>query len=285
MKKKIILGLMCSLTLTSTCFFGNSLKALNSQNVKSPSLECLVNKNLVDKENKRAKLIDAKILQKDNSLNISIKNSSDDPNEKEFNVASDEKMFVVIKDRLGLKPTQKFFLDEIDAGYFQKSVEMPYFYDMIYLDFYKQKKSDPDFTEKEENFIGKTKICMRNVTAFYLPNQKFEINDVKASKDSEIYIRALPNFYRVDIKNSSSNRITKIVLPQGEDGLMSDEDRVNAVEDVRIIYSDRADSNAHYVSLYIPKNVTEFNLLIYEKEITEYEVDVISQYNIKLNRI
>lgn len=287
MKKRTILALTVSLVVAiSYCRIG-ALKALTAENIKSPRLECRVNKNLIDKNNKKLKAIDAIIFQKDNSLVISIKNSSDEADEKEFTVASDEKMFVVVKDRLNYKPIKKYFLDEIQDGQFQISLDMPYYYDMIYLNFYKQKKSDPDYTESDENFIGKTKICMRNVTAFYIPGQKIRITDLVGGKDTDIYIRVLPNFYRVDLvkdKTSENRRITKIVLLESQKDKMSEEESVNSGEDVRIVYPDRSDSNAFYDSFYIPKDIKEFTLLVYEGEITENETDVINEYDIKLER-
>ena len=55
---------------------------------------------------------------------------------------------------------------------------MPYFYDVICLDFYKQKKIYLDFRIKDENFIGITKICAKNITAFYLKEQLFPISNI-----------------------------------------------------------------------------------------------------------
>ena len=283
MKKIVILGLIVGLTTTLTYVCESPLKAITNENIKSPSLECRVTKNLVDKDNKKIKLINAIIFQQDNNLNISIKNSCNSSNDQGLNVASDEKVFAVIKDRLNKRPEQKVFFDQIKNNQFQKSIDMPYFYDMIYLDFYKQKKSDPDFTINDKNFIGRTKICMRNITAFYLPGQIFPIIDVVGSGKTDMYIRALPNFYRVDIKNSSSNHITKIVLPDNQKNLMSDTDKVNSVETVNIIYSNKT-SNAYYTSFYIPKDITQFSFLVYEDEITDDKTDIISKYDVKLDR-
>ncbi len=287
MKKTTILGLLFGLTFAGTYCSIGSLKALTEQNIKSPMLECRVNKFLIDKDNRRVKAIDAIIFQKDNGLIISIKNSSDNPDEKEFNVASNEKMFAIVKDRLNYKPIKKVFLDEIQDGQFQLSLDMPYYYDLINLDFYKQKKSDPDFTESDENFIGKTKICMRNVTAFYQPGQKFTIHDVAGDKNTDIYIRVLTNFYRVDLvkdKTSENRRITKIIIPESQKDKMSEEESVNTSENVRIVYPNQSDSNAFYDSFYIPKDITDFSILVYEGEITDDATDLINKYDIKFVR-
>ena len=287
MKKIMILGFLVGLMVAGTYCNMGSLKALTAQQITSPSLECTVNKNLIDKDNKKLKAIDANIIQKDNKLTIKIKNSSDEEGEKEFNIASDEKMFVVIKDRLNLKPQLNYFLTEQQNGEFQVEANMPFFYDMINLYFYKQKKSDPDFKVSDDNFIGKTKICMRNITAFYLPGQKFKITDVIGTKKSNIYIRALPNFYRIDIEkddDSENRKITKIELPESQKDKMTNEAKVNSFEDVKIIYPSGEDSGAFYASFYIPKEITEFSFLVYEEEITNKTTDVINKYNIKLEK-
>ncbi len=153
MKNNKILSLMSNLTVMSILLGTFSIPVCAATQVTSPRLECS-NYGALLKNN----------VSCDGELKCNLKDNFIEGvlNAWETSIAANEKVFFIAKD--GLKKTE---LSKQIVYYRNQQVPTqpfatPYYCDEIYFDVYKQKDTDPDFTVKEENFLGSFKTNATN---------------------------------------------------------------------------------------------------------------------------
>ena len=199
-------------------------------------------------------------------------------------------------------------------------LKMPYHSDFLELFFYKQKVTDPAFSEKEENFIGRTKVFVPHEEAYRRENGASSItkNVVKgnsvAGEENIFLARTIPNYYTILTKWTISNfsdgygfkmqkledddeyiieddttvikdttdygYIGLIVLKDTQKDLLKPEEKIVPISYYYEETTPRKMVFSH--SFYIPPEVSEFDFYVYGKKIEDS--DLKRKYSIKLNR-
>lgn len=286
MKRKTILGFTVGLALFSTLFIGNTFQSIAMQQVNSPQLQNS-GRQLLEQGDSRG-LEDRLFMYvlKDNSLESFVM-QEDTEHDKVFAIIIDQVNNTIIDKRLCNKermvaPTGTVW------NYSIENISLPHYVDKIDIHYYKQSENEADFTIKSENFLGRARLFMPNIMDFQrgsnTPLTVYD-KDWKVTDDfgKSFLSRITPNYYSIESNVTPSyESIGKIILPQGQEDLMSeDEKTIPAQEFYNGLNYDSMPTN---FNLYIPKEVTEFKFVVYDKNISDKKEDILYQYHIKLNR-
>ena len=229
-------------------------------------------------------------------------------------ICAKDKNILASFDRLSYQKNEQFFaklIDKetgkvLDRGYFYKEnffgektaeLRMQYYCNSLEIQIYKQNVSDPEFTEREENFIGKSSFFAPGVAAF--KRKRVENASIKAEvigeDDLEVvgifHSRNVPNYYSINALTdygSSTNLneekeyfyLGEIVPLSGNKDLLKDKDRF--VNDSVYWYNEDSDSivYVHHFNFYLPEGIDEFEFRVYKNKACEE--DLIKKYRIKL---
>ncbi len=296
-KKNLIFGFMMAILIFSTFLFRESINvdAMSMQNVTSPSLKCTTYKCLEKKDGTGLTDYRLGITDINNTLSMRFLNGD---------IESDEKLFVVGINKVKNEEVFKKYLATEQKPYYINDLVVPYYYcDQLELRFYKQKEDEGSFPIKDENFVGKISECMPHILDYQrrvgTPLTVYDKNWEVVSSRGKIFLsRVTANFYSLQDTTQTSmnigayNKIGRIVLPKGQEDLLSEEEKTIPSE--YFIPGEHAEEeegwqncvyrNAQNFNIYIPDGVTEFKFLIYENNITNNIDDILFQYHIKINR-
>ena len=182
--------------------------------VKSPELQCnVVQKKLTKPDNSGLTGTLVNVKESDKKLDISFDTSGGAPIPT---LAEGEKYFVSLENFANNSIIESQYLTKKAGTTIGCSIEVPYYCDRVEIKLYKQKATDPDFTVKDENYIGKARIFMSDETVYGRGEKKpitifNEYEAVKANFTSRI----TPNYYTVEMNANQSNYfVGKIVLPE-----------------------------------------------------------------------
>ena len=307
MKKATILNLITFFMVFSAIF---SLNVYAVDIVKSPNLNCITEYVLEKGDSSGIKNINAMIYHVDNDINILVEDS-DFEDEGELDVKDDEKVFVAAIDNRTKQPIKYQFLGQFveyyNHKYFITSLNLPNYCDRIDLHFYKQKKIEPDFAVRSENFLGRTKVCMANVldykraeeTNLKILDKNSNIIEVDGKKGAFLS-RLTPNYFSIKIPeigesdDEEENKfyIGKIVLNKDQENLLSEDEKIvvenkfvkNKNIPAGVKWENSAYEDGSFFNFFLPKEIKEFKFLVYEKNVSNDVNDIICQFNIKLNR-
>lgn len=283
---RVALGLIAFLII----FLSFSLPVFAVDNVISPKKDIRIKSGLLSRDNTFKNINFEAKFNTNNDLVIII--NYDNDGESDLNINGDDELFVVIKDKFGLNLPKKVLLNRVNVDQkvvFTNTIKLPWYYDMIYFKVYKQKWNDPEFLEKEENFIGKTNLCNAFNNIYHRNNVKRRIADKNGGEGSTVVISALtPNIhrlmsYRIDVGNPSSKIIAKIILPEEQEDLMPEKDKI-CIFYSRIIghETDREFDIDRLSIFYIPATVTKFKVVMYRSFISDDSIVFESDFiNIK----
>ncbi len=298
MKNKIFLNLVSSIIFFS--IFNNTfnLGVLATQEISSPYLICESIKQL-KKDNSSGFLeIYANVEYYTNKLKIYFyTNASPD-----LVVGEDENVFVVMKDKFNKKTITRAFLEKTDSGQgkkFEVEIDALYYCDAVNLYFYKQKGDKTDFTIKEENYIGKVKECMPNVLLYKRGDgesiKTYDKNWNEISASGKLFLsRLTSNYYCLfnAINGRKADYVGKIVLNQGQENLLTEEEKIVDCEvfmpiikpSSGITWENAIYTRSNTFNLFIPEGVKEFKFIVYQGAVSNDPNDIINQYHIKLAR-
>ena len=292
MKRKTILGFTVGLALFSTLFIGNTFQSSAMQQINSPQLRN-AGFQYLEKGDSSGLEDSAEIgyVLKDNNLEaFSLHDKKE--YDKVFAVIIDQAKNTIIDKKSCTKSDAHTPLGEQFWIYNVANFSLPHYTDKVDIHYYKQSSSEPDFTIKSENFLGRAKLYMPNITDFQrgsnTPLTVYD-KDWKVTDDfgKSFLSRITPNYYTIESEyvvgdTTSIAKIGKIVLPQGQENLMSEDEKTIPAQaftkEVNTGY------NKMNFNLYIPKEITEFKFVVYDKNISDKKEDILYQYHIKLNR-
>ncbi len=286
MKRKTILGLTVGLTLFSMLFIGNSFQSLAMQQVTSAQLKNAGRQLLERGDGSGLEYRIFTYSLKDNNMeNIVVEDEEE--YDKVFAIMIDKTKNTIIDRRLcskgsGVSPTG------VRWHYTIENVSLPYYCDKIDIHYYKQSSSEPEFTIKPQNFLGKARLYMPNITGFQRgSNTPLTVYDkdwnVTEDLEKSFLTRITPNYYTIESNITPSyERIGKIILPEGQENLMSEDEKIIPAQEFnKYTTTDNIKTN---FNLYIPNEVTEFKFVVYGTTISDKKEDILYQYHIKLNR-
>ena len=201
-------------------------------------------------------------------------------------IESDEYLFVALIDR---SKDEVVAFAKINGQSFG-NIKAPYYSDMVELHIYKQKKSEPDFTLKSENFIGKTKVLLEHDYAFYtygieetnhVPILNKDGNVIQEYSDkSTSLVRYTPNYfsmqstdYFIDFFSNYGNNFLVIKLPEDKKDLIAEKDKIVPIT----VYEPYFPQNNVYgvlwecncANFYIPDGIDKFELWCYNQSISD----------------
>ena len=208
--------------------------------------------------------------------------------------------FVVLIDSKYKGQIDMKYLNWVGNNYYKCTFNLPHYCDVLDLHVYKQKNTDPEFTIKEQNFIGRTKVYSNHFHDFLRPNGKQQLtlipkngNNV-TNKEIHFVPRLTSNYYSLLYKyyNSSGvydpSFIGKIILPNGQGKSLTEDDLI-----VNSNYFYRYDENGQPITgaidnfncfnFYLPDDVTNFKFQIFEDKIGK-DTDVLYEVDVNLNR-
>ena len=275
----------------SMATFSNIAFPVIAQQVISPYI---YNENFVFLENKegtKALDIDLNVNQTDRNLDLSFHNN----NFPLPVLGADETYFVVVYDSAHKTPILYNYLLKNSQNFYKCSFKIPYYCDVVDLHFYKQKISDPDYTMKEENFIGKVQNYLADSVNFFRGTKtKLTILDkngnITTSKTAHFISSLIPNYYTITIPTITfRKKVGRIILPCGQENLMSLDEKIVPCNYFRTLLTpgttDNWTDHGDGFNFYLPKGVTEFKFQVFNVQPTDNVNDILYQFDVKLNRL
>ncbi len=208
-------------------------------------------------------------------------------------IASDEKVFFIAKD--GLKKTElsKQIIFYRNQRVATQPFETPYYCDEIYFYVYKQKDTEPDFTVKEENFLGSYKTNSTNNLVYRRGNEiaLTEKEDIYGNEIQGFFFSQLtPNYYSIRIPDLLFEiAIGKVILPQGQENIIPEEKQIGKAKYYMpgkypgsAIWPNAVTKADSYFNFYVPEDVKEFKFVVYYYNLDDSRIQF--EYNIKLNK-
>lgn len=289
MKRKTIFGLMVGLAIASTVLVKEPIKVDATHNITSPTLKCSSMKYLEKGDSSGLLGNVATISCIDNTLNFSVNN---------ITLAADEKLFVV-----GISKAKKeqiySFLEKGIRDY-SAQIKLPHYYDAVDFHIYKQKSSEPDYTLRSENFVGRTKVYMANIlnykrgegTALTVYDKDWA--KVSDDKNKSFLSRITPNYFTLQsiVAKREYDKVGKIILSDEQSGLMTEDEKIvpseyftpDKMPGTDETWPNASSKQAEIFNFYLPTAVKEFKFVIYKNNISDKKEDIIAQYHIKLDR-
>lgn len=287
MKRKTIFGLMAGLAIVSTFLVKEPMKVDAAQTVNSPTLNCITYKRLEKGDHTGLTEYSTITEHTDNSLVFKVNG---------IRISSDEKIFVVVKNKVKKESIFQGFLTDVSGTYSTK-INLPYYCDSVEIEVYKQNSGDKDYTVKAENLLGITKEYVGHILDYKLgegtPIIAYDRNwAVTPDENKTVLTRITPNYFTLlDLTNDNKfDRIGKIILPEGQEDLLTEDEKIVQSE---VFVPDKAPMDgtewenavtrrAKIFNFRFPKKVSEFKFVVYVNNITDRKEDIIVQYHIKL---
>ena len=249
----------------------------------SPELNSTVDKRLLKLDNSGLAKTKVLVTQADRKLNIYFDNNS---TWSLPSLEEGEKYFVSLKDLETKKTIGRKYLavqGEKKIGCF---MDVPYNCDRVEIKVYKQKETDPNFTEKDENFIGKTKflmahdnLCSRSEKVSITCYDKNWVED--SQNEYEFAPGLTPNTYKFfKVQSTATYSVGRIVLLDEEKNLLTNDE---VIEPITVVYSDDIGKNVFF-DLYIPEGVSEFIFQVFSTNISDNINDIKFQFHVKIDR-
>lgn len=309
MKKKILFTFFASLTMLFSVETMNmcGVCAMNNE-VKTPIKKHWQTGHLKNSDGKKAQAIKYEIEERDEKLDFRLHlntegattgNETDAPERLEDGWS----YFAVLIDSQHKGPIQNRYLtflpkeDMYKRDVYKCTFDLPYYCDVVDIHVYKQKDTDPAFTIKEENFIGRTKVFPSQNADFIRKDSKKQLTLV--NKNSNSYTttgnyflsRLSPNYYSIQVPLDVPNtikKIAKIILPDGQGKDLTEDDlTVNGTFFQRIKedatpLSGELDQKG-YFNFYLPDGVTNFKMQVFDNEIGK-DTDVLFEFDVNLTK-
>lgn len=208
---------------------------------------------------------------------------------------SKDKLFAVFIDNCRGPVAFSFLNLNPKDGWYYTNLIAPYYCDMYQVHIYKQTPGDPDFLLHEENFVCKTRnMLMSSDIVMYKKVDLASIvkldgngNILDPNADKKFFVSCnTPNYYRIeadDLETAESplNKFAVLVFPQGQENLLSYEDRVVPQTEETIAVGAELPGHERY-NFYVPKEVNEFEFHVYNGSLLSE--NFLYKYRIKLNR-
>lgn len=207
-----------------------------------------------------------------------------------------------MKDKFNQKTITKAFLEKSDDSTgkkFEVQINAWYYCDAVNLYFYKQKDNIADFIINEENYIGKVLEYMPHILLYKRGEgeaiKTYDKNWNEITSTGKLFLsRFTPNYYCLFnvISVRDTAYVGKIVLPKGQENLLTEEEKIVDCEIYEPkktpaageIWNNYVNKRANTFNLFIPQGVKEFKFIVYKNVISDDINDIQQQYNIKINR-
>lgn len=287
MKNIRILRLMSNLIVTSIFLGYGSLSVFADDQLTSPRLECYNFASLIKDNSLRNSELKCNL--KDNFIQPSF-------NAGPLSLQPDEKVFFIAKDKVSGKELSKQVIYYRNRKVPSTPFETPYYCDEIYFDVYKQKDTEPDFTVKQENFLGSYRTNATN-NLVYRRGNEIALGTVRDKYGNRIegffFSQITPNYYSIRIPDLYfEESVGIVVLPQSQANLMKEEQRYFPADYYALgktpgsaVWPNAVTREDSYFNFYVPEGVTEFKFVVYYDDVVVDDASKIAfQYNIKLNK-
>lgn len=208
---------------------------------------------------------------------------------------SKDKLFAVLIDR-GKGPVAFSFLNlNPDNGWYYTNLMAPYYCDMYQVHIYKQTPGDPDFLLHEENFVCKTRnLFMSSNIVMYkkaylraLTKLDGNGNVLNPSAAKQFFVSCYtPNYYRIEapdleLPDAPLDKFGVLVFPQGQENLLSYEDRVVPQTEETIDVGGEELYGHERFNFWVPPEVKEFEFHVYKGSLLSE--NFLYKYKIKLD--